>query len=65
MAVYDYLSAVASNNVASVPKVFDLKVDGVGYATSGSFVNDIRGDLDAYKAQIINGVIKVSTTPAQ
>ncbi|MDT7669151.1 MAG: basic rane protein [Pseudonocardiales bacterium] len=65
VAVYDYISAVASNNVASIPKVFDLKVDGVGYATSGGFVNDIKGDLDAYKAQIINGAIKVSTTPAQ
>jgi basic membrane protein A len=65
VAVYDYISAVASSNVASIPKVFDLKVDGVGYATSGGFVNDIKGDLDAYKAQIINGAIKVSTTPAQ
>jgi basic membrane protein A and related proteins len=65
VAVYDYISAVASNNVASIPKVFDLKVDGVGYATSGGFVNDIKGELDAYKAQIISGAIKVSTTPAQ
>jgi len=65
VAVYDFVAAVASNNVASIPKVFDLKVDGVGYATSGGFVNDIKGDLDAYKAQIISGAIKVSTTPAQ
>jgi basic membrane protein A len=65
VAVYDYISAVAANQLASIPKVFDLRVDGVGYATSGGFVNDIKGQLDAYKAQIINGSITVATTPPQ
>jgi basic membrane protein A len=63
VAVYDYISAVAANNLSAIPKVFDLKVDGVGYATSGGFVDDIKPTLDAYKAQIINGAITVSTTP--
>jgi len=65
VAVYDFISAVASNQVNSIPKVFDLKVDGVGYATSGGFVDDIKSQLDAYKAQIISGAIKVSATPEQ
>jgi basic membrane protein A len=65
VAVYDFISAVASNQVSSIPKVFDLKVDGVGYATSGGFVDDIKSQLDAYKAQIISGAIKVSATPEQ
>jgi basic membrane protein A len=65
VAVYDYISAVAGNNLSAIPKVFDLKVDGVGYATSGGFVDDIKPTLDAYKAQIINRTITVSTTPGQ
>ena len=65
VAVYDYIAAVAGNNLASIPKVFDLKVDGVGYATSGGFVDDIKSQLDAYKAQIVSGAVQVSTTPAQ
>ena len=39
-------------------------MDGVGYATSGGKVDDIKGDLDAYKAAIINGEIKVESTPS-
>ncbi|WP_028923793.1 BMP family lipoprotein [Pseudonocardia acaciae] len=63
VAVYDYISAVAGNRLGSLPKVFDLKVDGVGYATSGGKVDDIKPQLDAYKSRIISGAITVSATP--
>ncbi|MCW2632127.1 MAG: Basic rane lipoprotein [Pseudonocardia sp.] len=63
VAVFDYISAVAGNNLAALPKAFDLKVDGVGYATSGGFVDDIKAKLDGYKAQIIGGQVTVKTTP--
>ena len=63
-AVFDFLRAVASNNLASIPKVFDLAVGGVDYATSGGRIDDIKGTVDAYKAQIISGAIKVPTTPS-
>jgi basic membrane protein A len=62
VAVFDYISAVAGNTLSSLPKVFDLRVGGVGYATSGGHLDDIRPQLDAYSAQIINGTIKVATT---
>ena len=42
---------------------YDLAVDGVGYSTSGGFVDDITDDLDEYKQQIIDGEIEVPTTP--
>ena len=42
----------------------DLKVDGVGYSTSGGFISDITAKLDDYKAQIVAGTIKVPTEPA-
>jgi basic membrane protein A len=63
VAVYDYINAVAAGDTSTLPKRFDLKVDGVGYSTSGGKVDDIKGDLDAYKSAIINGAVTVSSTP--
>lgn len=45
------------------PVIFDLSVDGVGYSTTGGFIDDISADLDAYKEQIVNGEITVPETP--
>ena len=64
VAVYDFIKAVAKNDLASLPKVFDLKVDGVGYATSGGKIDaKLQGILEGYKAQIIEGKIKVADKP--
>jgi basic membrane protein A and related proteins len=63
VAVLDFLTAVAKNDLASLPKVFDLKVNGVGYATSGGKIDDIVPTLEAYKQQIIDGKITVKDTP--
>ncbi|HWD06617.1 MAG TPA: BMP family ABC transporter substrate-binding protein [Amycolatopsis sp.] len=65
VAVYEYLQDYASNNLSSLPKRFDLRVNGVGYATSGGKVDDIKDVLDGYKAQIISGAIQVATKPAK
>jgi basic membrane protein A len=61
-AVYDFLRGVASNDLTAIPKVFDLAVGGVDYSTSGGKVDDIKSTVDAYKAQIISGAIKVPST---
>ncbi|MCP2244329.1 basic membrane protein A [Lentzea aerocolonigenes] len=64
VAVYDFYRAAAKNDLASLPKVFDLKVNGVGYAASGGKVDaKLQGILEGYKAQIIEGKIKVSDRP--
>ncbi|MEV4148382.1 BMP family ABC transporter substrate-binding protein [Amycolatopsis sp. NPDC049691] len=63
VAVFDYIQAVAKGDLSGMPKRFDLKVDGVGYATSGGKVDDIKDVLDGYKAQIISGAITVSDKP--
>lgn len=64
VAVYDFIRAVAKNDLASLPKVFDLKVNGVGYATSGGKIDaKLQGILEGYKAQIIEGKIKVADKP--
>jgi basic membrane protein A len=62
VAVYDYIGATAAGNLTTLPKIFDLKVDGVGYSTTGGKVDDIVAKLDAYKAGIISGSIQVKST---
>lgn len=62
VAVLKFLTEAKDGNVKSGQEVFDLKVDGVGYATSGGQVDDIKSKLDAYKQQIVDGQIKVPTT---
>lgn len=65
VAVFDYISAVAVGDMATLPPVFDLKVDGVGYSTSGGKIDDeTKSWVEAYKQQIIEGEIKVSDTPS-
>lgn len=65
VAVYDYIAAVANDDLASLPKVFDLKVDGVGYATSGGKIDDeTKSWVESYKKQIIDGKITVSDKPS-
>jgi basic membrane protein A and related proteins len=63
VAVFDYINASAAGNLTTLPTRFDLKVDGVGYATTGDHLTDIVPQLDAYKAAIINGKITVPTSP--
>ncbi|WP_093591553.1 BMP family lipoprotein [Lentzea waywayandensis] len=64
VAVYDFIKAVAKNDLSSLPKVFDLKVNGVGYSTSGGKIDaKLQGILEGYKAQIIEGKIKVADKP--
>jgi basic membrane protein A len=63
VAVYTYLSEVVGGTVPSGVTTYDLAADGVGYSTSGGQVDDIAGDLDAYKQQIIDGEIEVPTAP--
>ncbi len=63
VAVFEITEAQANGTFASGNTVYDLSVDGVGYSTSGGFVDDIAADLDAFKEQIISGDIVVPTAP--
>lgn len=62
-AVFQTIQAVQNGDTAGGTQLFDLKADGVGYATSGGYLDDIQGDLEGYKQQIIDGTITVPTTP--
>ena len=63
MAVYDYIAAVARNDLSTVPKKFDVAIDGVTYSTSGGKIDDLKPTLDAYKAAIASGRIQVPDKP--
>jgi basic membrane protein A len=63
VAVFEFVNAALSDSITAGPTTYDLSVDGVGYSTSGGFIDDITGDLDAFKEQIINGDIVVPTEP--
>jgi basic membrane protein A len=41
-----------------------LAEEGIGYSTSGGFIDDITADLDGWAEQIISGEIEVPTEPA-
>ncbi len=63
VAVFNFVNAVAAGDTSVIPPAFDLSVDGVGYSTTGGAIDDLTGDLDAYKAAIVAGDITVSSTP--
>ena len=63
VAVYNTIEAQANGTFTAGPNVFDLSVDGVGYSTTGGFIDDIVAELDDYKAKIIAGEIVVPKTP--
>ena len=64
VAVFNTIQAVQTGAFSAGPQVFDLSVDGVGYATSGGHVDDIASELDAFKEKIVSGEIVVSRDPA-
>ncbi len=64
VAVYDTIRDYVQGKFTGGIKTFDLKAGGVGYASSGGFVNDIKSQLDGIAEQIKSGAITVPTTPS-
>jgi basic membrane protein A len=62
VAVSAFLTDASKGTVKAGEERFDLKVDGVAYATSGGKIDDIKSQLDDLKKQIIDGSITVPTT---
>jgi basic membrane protein A len=63
VATYDFIKSVNDGSPKTGYVTYDLKNDGVGYATSGGFVDSIKSDIDGYADKIKSGEIKVPTTP--
>ena len=65
VAVFEVLQAQHDGNFTAGNTVYDLSVDGVGYSTTGGFVDDIIDDLEAAKAAIIAGDVSVPIDPTE
>ncbi len=63
VGVFETISAFVDSGEISGVQLYDLEDDGVGYSTSGGFIDDITSDLDDFKQQIIDGDIEVPTAP--
>ena len=63
VAVYETIKDFVNDEFEGGYHTFDLSVDGVGYSTSGGFIDDISDQLEELKQQIIDGEIEVPTTP--
>ena len=62
-AVFDFVKSMGEGKFTAGVQTFDLKKDGVGYSTTGGFVDDIKPQLEDYKQKIISGQITVPTKP--
>jgi basic membrane protein A and related proteins len=62
VALYEFIKAYDDGNPPSGSKVYDISVDGVGYSTSGGYVDDITDQLDEVKADLASGEVKAPTT---
>lgn len=58
-AIYDHLTG----NFTAGPTTYDLAAGGVGYSTSGGFIDDIVDQIEAAIAQIVSGEVVVPTDP--
>jgi basic membrane protein A len=58
VAVFDYAKAFKDGTSKAGYDLYDIKRDGVGYATSGGFIDDIAPKIDEYKAKLISGELK-------
>ncbi len=64
-AVYNIIKAQRDGEFSGGTVNHDLANDGVGYATSGRFVDDIRELIEAPKAFIVRNLFDVPTVPAK
>jgi basic membrane protein A len=62
VAVYETIKAQVEGTFEGGYQTFDLSKDGVGYSTSGGFIDDIVPQLEDLKQQIIDGTITVPTS---
>ncbi len=62
VAVYTTVANFVNEGNQSGVLVFNLDADGVGYSTSGGFVDDIVDQIDELRAKIITGDVTVPDT---
>ncbi|MEW2283751.1 BMP family ABC transporter substrate-binding protein [Streptomyces sp. NPDC047841] len=63
VGVYDLVKSVHDGKPLTGTNTYSLAKDGVSLSTSGGFIDDIKAQLDAAQKKIVDGSIKVKTTP--
>ena len=63
VAVFETIKAAQDGTLKGGFATYDLKVDGVGYSTSGGYLDDVKDQLEQIKADIVSGKIVVPTAP--
>ncbi len=63
VSVFETVKAAQDGTLAGGFATCDLSVDGVGYSTSGGYLDDVVDQLEEIKAAIIAGDIVVPTAP--
>ncbi|MEU3186999.1 BMP family ABC transporter substrate-binding protein [Streptomyces sp. NPDC006923] len=63
VGVYDLIKSIHDKKPLVGTNTYSLAKDGVSLSTSGGFITDIQPKIDAAKQKIIDGSVKVKTTP--
>ncbi|MFI5975155.1 BMP family protein [Streptomyces sp. NPDC051452] len=63
VGVYDFVKSVKDGKPLTGTNTYSLEKNGVSLSTSGGFIDDIKAKLDAAKKKIVDGSVKVKTTP--
>ncbi|MDP4506550.1 BMP family lipoprotein [Nonomuraea turcica] len=63
VGVFEFIKAFQGGAKGGTNVIYDLKVDGVGLATTGGEIDDIKDKLDAAKQDIVDGKITVPAKP--
>ncbi|MEW9546909.1 BMP family protein [Nonomuraea sp. NPDC050783] len=63
VGVFEFIKAFQGGAKGGSDTVYDLKVDGVGLATTGGEIDDLKDKLDAAKKDIVDGKITVPAKP--
>ncbi|MER6943449.1 BMP family ABC transporter substrate-binding protein [Nonomuraea sp. NPDC000554] len=63
VGVFEFIKAFQGGAKGGSNTVYDLKVDGVGLATTGGEIDDLKDKLDAVKKDIVDGKITVPSKP--
>lgn len=63
VATYEFVADIARGEFQSGRRTFDLASGGTDISYSGGFIDDIRPQLEAARAQIVAGQIRVPCVP--
>ncbi|WP_329456018.1 BMP family lipoprotein [Streptomyces sp. NBC_01497] len=63
VGVYDLVQSVHNKKPLTGTNTYSLAKNGVSLTTSGGYIKDIQAKIDAAKKKIVDGTVKVKTTP--